>query len=77
MTWAKTPLKTFTEEEKLSPDFNEEEVPEIKEEEIKKEEIINVVKEPEKIEEKPKEEKKKEKVAKGKGKGKKGKKIIK
>ena len=74
MTWAKTPLKTFTEEEKLSPDFNEEEVPEIKEEEIKKEEIINVVKEPEKIEEKPKEEKKKEKVAKGKGKGKKGKK---
>ena len=31
MTWAKTPLKTFTEEEKANPDFNEEEVPEIKE----------------------------------------------
>ena len=74
MTWAKTPLKTFTEEEKSSPDFHEEEVPEIKEEEIKKEEIKQK-QEPEKVEEeKPKEEKKKEKVSKGKGKGKKGKK---
>ena len=74
MTWAKTPLKTFTEEEKSSPDFHEEEVPEIKEEEIKKEEV-KPKPEPEKVEEeKPKEEKKKEKVAKGKGKGKKGKK---
>ena len=74
MTWAKTPLKTFTEEEKSSPDFHEEEVPEIKEEEIKKEEI-KPKQEPEKVEEeKPKEEKKKEKVSKGKGKGKKGKK---
>ena len=74
MTWAKTPLKTFTEEEKSSPDFHEEEVPEIKEEEIKKEEV-KPKQEPEKVEEeKPKEEKKKEKVAKGKGKGKKGKK---
>ena len=74
MTWAKTPLKTFTEEEKSSPDFHEEEVREIKEEEIKKEEI-KPKQEPEKVEEeKPKEEKKKEKVSKGKGKGKKGKK---
>ena len=72
MTWAKTPLKVFTEEEKSSPDFKEEEVPEIKEE-IKKEEIKP---KPEiKVEpEKPKEETKKEKATKGKGKGKKGKK---
>ena len=71
MTWAKTPLKVFTEEEKSSPDFNEEEVPEIKEE-IKKEEIKP---KPEvKVEhEKPKEETKKEKAAKGKGKGKRSK----
>ena len=74
MTWAKTPLKTFTEEERSSPDFHEEEVPEIKEEEIKKVEI-RPQPEPEKVEEiKPKEEKKKEKASKGKGKGKKGKK---
>ena len=74
MTWAKTPLKTFTEEERSSPDFHEEEVPEIKEEEIKKVEIKPQT-EPEKVEEiKPKEEKKKEKASKGKGKGKKGKK---
>ena len=74
MTWAKTPLKTFTDEEKANPDFNEEEVPEIKEEEIKKVEIKPQT-EPEKVEEiKPKEEKKKEKASKGKGKGKKGKK---
>ena len=73
MTWAKTPLKTFTEEEKANPDFNEEEVPEIKEEEIKKVEIVPVI-EPKIEEEKPKEEKKKEKGAKGKAKGKKGKK---
>ena len=56
------------------PDFHEEEVPEIKEEEIKKVEIKPQT-EPEKVEEiKPKEEKKKEKASKGKGKGKKGKK---
>ena len=74
MTWAKTPLKTFTEDERASPDFHEEEVPEIKEEEIKKVEI-RPQPEPEKVEEiKPKEEKKKEKASKGKGKGKKGKK---
>ena len=74
MTWAKTPLKTFTEDERASPDFHEEEVPEIKEEEIKKVEIKPQT-EPEKVEEiKPKEEKKKEKASKGKGKGKKGKK---
>ena len=74
MTWAKTPLKTFTEEEKLNPNFNEEEVPEIKEEEVKKEEKVQI-KEPVVVEEeKPKEEKKKEKLMKGKGKGKKGKK---
>ena len=74
MTWAKTPLKTFTEDERASPDFHEEEVPEIKEEEIKKVEIKPQI-EPEKVEEiKPKEEKKKEKASKGKGKGKKGKK---
>ena len=74
MTWAKTPLKTFTEEERSSPDFHEEEVPEIKEEEIKKVEIKPQTKQ-EKVEEiKPKEEKKKEKASKGKGKGKKGKK---
>ena len=74
MTWAKTPLKTFTEEEKANPDFNEEEVPEIKEEEVKKEEKVQI-KEPVVVEEeKPKEEKKKEKPMKGKGKGKKGKK---
>ena len=74
MTWAKTPLKTFTEEEKLNPNFNEEEVPEIKEEEVKKEEKVQI-KEPVVVEEeKPKEEKKKEKPMKGKGKGKKGKK---
>ena len=74
MTWAKTPLKTFTEDERASPDFNEEEVPEIKKEEIKKVEIKPQT-EPEKVEEiKPKEEKKKEKASKGKGKGKKGKK---
>ena len=74
MTWAKTPLKTFTEDERASPDFHEEEVPEIKEEEIKKVEIRPQT-EPEKVEEiKPKEEKKKEKASKGKGKGKKGKK---
>ena len=74
MTWVKTPLKTFTEEERSSPDFHEEEVPEIEEEEIKKVEIRPQT-EPEKVEEiKPKEEKKKEKASKGKGKGKKGKK---
>ena len=74
MTWAKTPLKTFTEDERASPDFHEEEVPERKEEEIKKVEIKPQT-EPEKVEEiKPKEEKKKEKASKGKGKGKKGKK---
>ena len=71
MTWAKTPLKTFTEEERSSPDFKEEEVPEVKEEEIQKEEI-KPIQETEKIEEK--EEKKKEKAKKGKAKGKKGKK---
>ena len=38
MTWAKTPIKTFTEEEQNKEGFNEEEVPEF-EEEIKKEEI--------------------------------------
>ena len=70
MTWAKTPLKTFTEDERASPDFHEEEVPEIKEEEIKKVEI-RPQPEPEKVEEiKPKEEKKKEKASKGKGKDK-------
>ena len=73
MTWAKTPLKTFTDEEKSNPEFNEEEVPEIKEEEIKKEEVKQVI-QPVVEEEKPKEEKKKEKPVKGKGKGKKGKK---
>ena len=43
MTWAETPLKTFTEEEINQEGFNEEEVPEIIEEkeEEKKEEIIN------------------------------------
>ena len=59
MTWAKTPLKTFTDEEKSNPEFNEEEVPEIKEEEIKKEEVKQVI-QPVVEEEKPKEEKKKE-----------------
>ena len=59
MTWAKTPLKTFTDEEKAAPDFNEEEVPEIKEEIIKKEEIkpmlipVEVEKPPEVKKEKP------------------------
>ena len=38
MTWAKTPIKTFTEEEQNKEGFNEEEVPEF-EEEIKKEDI--------------------------------------
>ncbi len=70
MTWAKTPLKTFTEEEKAAPDFNEEEVPEIKEEIIKKEEVKPMII-PVEIE-KPVEVKK-EKPAKGKGKAKKGK----
>ena len=70
MTWAKTPLKTFTDEEKSAPDFNEEEVPEIKEEIIKKEEIkpmlipVEIEKPPEV--KKEKEKKKKEKVKKGK-----------
>ena len=74
MTWAKTPLKTFTDEEKASPDFNEEEVPEIKEEIIKKEEIKPMLI-PVEIEKPPEEKKeKKEKPAKGKGKSKKGKK---
>ena len=70
MTWAKTPLKTFTDEEKSAPDFNEEEVPEIKEEIIKKEEIKPMLI-PVEIEKPP--EEKKEKPSKGKGKGKKGK----
>ena len=70
MTWAKTPLKTFTDEEKSAPDFNEEEVPEIKEEIIKKEEIKPMLI-PVEIEKPP--EVKKEKPSKGKGKGKKGK----
>ena len=57
MTWAKTPLKTFTEEEKNAPNFNEEEVPEVKEEEI----IVEKVKEIPHVEEKPiPEEKEKE-----------------
>ena len=38
MTWAKTPIKIFTEEEQNKEGFNEEEVPEF-EEEIKREEI--------------------------------------
>jgi len=38
MTWAETPLKIFTEEEMNQEGFNEEEVPEIIEEEPKKEE---------------------------------------
>ena len=38
MTWAKTPIKIFTEEEQNKEGFNEEEVPEF-DEEIKKEEI--------------------------------------
>ena len=71
MTWAKTPLKIFTDEEKASPDFNEEEVPEIVEEIIKKEEIKPMIIPVE--EEKPPEVKK-EKPTKGKVKGKKGKK---
>ena len=71
MTWGETPLKTFTEEEKSSPDFNEEEVPEIKEEIIKKEEIKPMLI-PVEIEKPP--EEKKEKPIKGKGKNKKGKK---
>ena len=73
MTWAKTPLKTFTDEEKASPDFNEEEVPEIKEEIIKKEEIKPMLI-PVEVEKPPEVKKEKEKPAKGKGKGKKGKK---
>ena len=71
MTWAKTPLKTFTDEEKAAPDFNEEEVPEIKEEIIKKEEIKPLLI-PVEVEKPP--EVKKEKPMKGKGKSKKGKK---
>ena len=71
MTWAKTPLKVFTDEEKASPDFKEEEVPEIKEEIIKKEEIKQMLI-PVEIEKPP--EEKKEKPTKGKGKAKKGKK---
>ena len=42
MTWAETPLKTFTEEEIKQEGFNEEEVPEIIEEEEKKENNINI-----------------------------------
>ena len=71
MTWAKTPLKTFTDEEKAALDFNEEEVPEIKEEIIKKEEIKPILI-PVEVEKPP--EVKKEKSMKGKGKTKKGKK---
>ena len=70
MTWAKTPLKTFSDEEKASLDFNEEEVPEIVEEIIKKEEIKPILI-PVEVEKPP--EIKKEKGTKGK-KGKKGKK---
>ena len=40
MTWAKTPIKTFTEEEQNKEGFEEEEVPEF-EEEIKQEERQN------------------------------------
>ena len=36
MTWAKTPIKTFTEEEQNKEGFNEEEVPEFEEEGIRK-----------------------------------------
>ncbi len=67
MTWAKTPVKTFTEEEIASPDFKEEEVPEIKEEVV-----VKIEKPPEEpiVEEKTKKEEVKKTPAKGKGKGK-------
>ena len=82
MTWAKTPLKTFTDEEKADPNFKEEEVPEIKEEIIKKKEEqkpeplpVEEEKPPEEEKQEKEKEKEKEKPAKGKSaKGKKGKK---
>ena len=51
MTWAKSPIKTFTEEEQNKEGFNEEEVPEF-EEEIKEEENQNEKKDNENEEEK-------------------------
>ena len=51
MTWAKSPIKTFTEEEQNKEGFNEEEVPEF-EEEIKEEENQNEKKDNENDEEK-------------------------
>ena len=60
MTWAKSPIKTFSEEEQKKEGFNEEEVPEF-EEEIKEKKNKNNKKNKEKEEEKKREKKKKRK----------------